>query len=68
LQTAKPVIANWCYKCNGPCARLSIHPGTSLGQVAWQPVKVPMNSQCTLLEVRVRSQVRETRTGAWLKK
>ena len=45
---AKLVIAKLCYKCNGPCARLSIHPGTSPRQVAWQPVQVPMKSQCTL--------------------
>lgn len=43
------VIANWCYKCNSPHARLSIHSGTSLGQV---------NSQYTLPKVRVRSQAR----------
>lgn len=56
------MIANWCYKCNSPCASLSIHPGTSLGQVAWQPVQVPMNkSQCTLSEVRV-PQDRDTAT------
>ena len=42
------MIAKLYYKCNGPRARLSIHSGTSPGQVAWQPVQVPMNSQCTL--------------------
>lgn len=47
LWMAKLVIANWCYKYNSPRSRLSIHSGFSLGQVAWQPISVPMNSQCT---------------------
>lgn len=43
------VIANCCYKCNSPHARLSTYSGTSLKQV---------NSQYTLPKFRVRSQAR----------
>ena len=51
------MIAKLYYKCNGPRARLSIHPGTSPGQVAGQPVQVPMK-QPVHPEVRVWSPTR----------